>query len=310
MRLGAYVPNFAAETTQGRLQFYDWLGDSWCILFSHPADFTPVCTSELCRLAESHCEFWQRGVKLLALSCDRLRSHTSWLEDLKKFSRTLPTQFPYPIIADESRELAVMLDMIDENQKDNPEMAMTVRSLYIIGPDRRVKLTMQYPNSTGRSVEEILRVIDSLQLTSRLKCVATPSDWEPGKQLMILPHVKDEDLPALFPGGVDTVDTPSGQNYIRTTNDVWREPWRSRQPKQRQPEMFHPTLAAQSMDESTSLNEVIKFIDEVARMPNLKQMPLSDLMELTSSLVSETTYTQSTSERLQAMTKFLGALTL
>ncbi|KAK3923062.1 Peroxiredoxin-6 [Frankliniella fusca] len=309
MRLGQVVPNFLAETTAGRFQFYDWLGDSWCLLFSHPADFTPVCTSELSRLAESHSEFWKRGVKLLALSCDRLRSHHAWIEDLRRFCRNAPCEFPYPIISDETRELAVLLDMIDEDQKDNPEMAMTVRSVYVIGPDRKVKLTMQYPNSTGRSVDEMLRVIDSLQLTSRLKVVATPSDWEPGRQVMVLPHVKQEDLTALFPGGVDTIECPSGQTYIRTTSDIWREPWRTRAPPARPMETFHPTLAAQSMDESTSLNEVIKFIDDVARLPNLRQMPLGDLMELTSSLVTETTYTTSTSERLQAMTKFLRALT-
>ncbi|XP_026285343.1 peroxiredoxin-6 [Frankliniella occidentalis] len=310
MRLGQVVPNFLADTTAGRFQFYDWLGDSWCLLVSHPADFTPVCTSELSRLAESHNEFWKRGVKLLALSCDRLRSHHAWIEDLKRFCRNAPSEFPYPIISDESRDLAVLLDLIDEDQKDNPEMAMTVRSVYVIGPDRRIKLTMQYPNSTGRSMDEMLRVIDSLQLTSRLKVVATPSDWEPGKQVMVLPHVKQEDLPSLFPGGVDTIECPSGQTYIRTTSDIWREPWRTRAPPGRpMAETFHPTLAAQSMDESTSLNEVIKFIDDVARLPNLRQMPLGDLMELTSSLVTETTYTTSTSERLQAMTKFLRSLT-
>ncbi|KAE8750042.1 hypothetical protein FOCC_FOCC003166 [Frankliniella occidentalis] len=286
MRLGQVVPNFLADTTAGRFQFYDWLGDSWCLLVSHPADFTPVCTSELSRLAESHNEFWKRGVKLLALSCDRLRSHHAWIEDLKRFCRNAPSEFPYPIISDESRDLAVLLDLIDEDQKDNPEMAMTVRSV------------------------EMLRVIDSLQLTSRLKVVATPSDWEPGKQVMVLPHVKQEDLPSLFPGGVDTIECPSGQTYIRTTSDIWREPWRTRAPPGRpMAETFHPTLAAQSMDESTSLNEVIKFIDDVARLPNLRQMPLGDLMELTSSLVTETTYTTSTSERLQAMTKFLRSLT-
>lgn len=126
---------------------------------------------------------------------------------------------------------------------------------------------------------------------------------------MVLPHVKQEDLPKLFPAGVETIDCPSGQNYIRTTNDIWKEPWRNTPARQR-PMEFHPTLAAQSLDETTSINEVIKFIDEVARIPNLKQMPLGELMELTSELVTETTYTQSTNERLKAMTKFLRALTL
>nr|CAD7406528.1 unnamed protein product [Timema poppensis] len=251
MRLGATIPNFTAETTRGRIKFYDWLGDSWAVLFSHPADFTPVCTTELGRIAvhdhefkkrgvkviahssdftpvcttelgriavHDH-EFKKRGVKVIAHSCDKLRSHTDWVNDIKSYCRDIPGDFPYPIIGDEKRELAVLLDMIDEDSKDNEEAALTVRALYIIGPDKKLKLSMQYPASTGRNVDEILRVIDSLQLTTRLKVVATPANWTPGTKVMILPHVKDEDLPKLFPRGVEKISMPSGITYVRTTTD-------------------------------------------------------------------------------------------
>ncbi|CAG2053904.1 unnamed protein product [Timema podura] len=224
MRLGATIPNFTAETTQGRIKFYDWLGDSWAVLFSHPADFTPVCTTELGRIAVHDHEFKKRGVKVIAHSCDKLRSHTDWVNDIKSYCLDIPGDFPYPIIGDEKRELAVLLDMIDEDSKDNEEAALTVRALYIIGPDKKLKLSMQYPASTGRNVDEILRVIDSLQLTTRLKVVATPANWTPGTKVMILPHVKDEDLPKLFPKGVEKkgvekISMPSGITYVRTTTD-------------------------------------------------------------------------------------------
>nr|CAD7579343.1 unnamed protein product [Timema californicum] len=138
MRLRATIPNFTAETTQGRIKFYDWLGDSWAMLFSHPADFTPVCTTELGRIAVHDHEFKKRGVKVIAHSCDKLRSHTDWVNDIKSYCRDIPGDFPYPIIGDEKRELAVLLDMIDEDRKDNEEAALTVRALYIIGPDKKL----------------------------------------------------------------------------------------------------------------------------------------------------------------------------
>nr|CAD7406733.1 unnamed protein product [Timema cristinae] len=251
MRLGATIPNFKAETTQGPIKFYEWLGDSWCVLFSHPADFTPVCTTELGRIAVHDHEFKKRGVKVIAHSCDKLKDHKDWVADIKSYCLDIPGDFPYPIIGDEKRELAVLLDMIDEDSKDDPEVAMTVRALYIIGPDKKLKLSMQYPASTGRNVDEILRVIDSLQLTSRLKVIATPANWTdggeakendgdevsreetarnakkeqktasvlPGTKVMILPHVKDEDLPKLFPKGVEKINMPSGITYVRTTTD-------------------------------------------------------------------------------------------
>nr|CAD7194188.1 unnamed protein product [Timema douglasi] len=218
MRLGATIPNFTAETTRGRIKFYDWLGDSWAVLFSHPADFTPVCTTELGRIAVHDHEFKKRGVKVIAHSCDKLRT-SNLTVGIFPACRDIPGDFPYPIIGDEKRELAVLLDMIDEDSKDNEEAALTVRALYIIGPDKKLKLSMQYPASTGRNVDEILRVIDSLQLTTRLKVVATPANWTPGTKVMILPHVKDEDLPKLFPRGVEKISMPSGITYVRTTTD-------------------------------------------------------------------------------------------
>ncbi|XP_044740069.1 peroxiredoxin-6-like [Chrysoperla carnea] len=219
MRIGAVIPNFEAQTTKGPLNFYDFQGDSWVVLFSHPADFTPVCTTELGRMAVHNPEFIKRNVKLLAHSCDKLQSHTDWVNDIKSYCRDIPGDFPYPIISDEHRTLAVKLDMIDEDSKDNEELAVTVRALYIIDPNHKMRLSMLYPQSTGRNVDEVLRCIDSLQLTDKVKVIATPANWVPGDKVMILPHVKDEELPKLFPGGVDKVSMPSGITYVRTTTN-------------------------------------------------------------------------------------------
>ncbi|XP_073987566.1 peroxiredoxin-6-like [Rhodnius prolixus] len=219
MRLGSTVPDFKASTTHGPISFHEWIGSSWCVLFSHPADFTPVCTTELGRIAVFKGEFDKRGVKLIALSCDKLKDHTDWINDIKSYCRDIPGDFPYPIISDEDRKLAVKLDMLDEQNRNNEESAKTIRALYIIDPNKKLRLSMIYPMSTGRNVDEILRVIDSLQLTDKLQFVATPANWIPGDKVMILPTVKDEDLPKLFPKGVDKVSMPSGQNYVRTTTD-------------------------------------------------------------------------------------------
>ncbi|GLH08265.1 Peroxiredoxin 1 [Gryllus bimaculatus] len=219
MKLETVIPNFKAQTTEGPISFYEWQGNSWVVLFSHPADFTPVCTTELGRIAVHNPHFQKRNTKLIALSCDKLKDHNDWVADIKSYCLDIPGAFPYPIIADESRELAVSLDMIDAVNKDNPELAMTVRALYIISPDHKLKLSMNYPASTGRNVDEILRCIDSLQLVSRLKVVATPANWTPGEKVMILPSVKEEELPRLFPKGVDKVSMPSGKVYVRTTTD-------------------------------------------------------------------------------------------
>lgn len=219
MRLGAIVPDFSAVSTKGPVNFYEFLGDSWCVFFSHPADFTPVCTTELGKMAVLVDEFTKRNVKVLGLSCDKLESHVDWINDIKSYCLDIKGEFPYPIISDVSRDLAVKLDMISEEDKDNPELAMTIRSLYIIGPDKKVKLMMVYPTSTGRNIQEILRCIDSLQLCYTKKTVATPVNWVPGEKVMILPSVKDEDLDELFPKGHEKCSMPSSVNYLRTTTD-------------------------------------------------------------------------------------------
>ncbi|KAE8749963.1 Peroxiredoxin-5-like [Frankliniella occidentalis] len=219
MRIGQVIPNFTAQTTQGPIDFYRWQGESWVVLFSHPSDFTPVCTTELGRIAVHFPEFQKRNTKLLAHSCDSLQSHKDWVNDIKSYCLDIPGDFPYPIIGDETRELAVQLDMIDEDHKDDPETALTVRALYIVGPDHKLKLAMHYPMSTGRNVDEILRCLDSLQLTTRLPYVATPANWTPGTKVMILPSVKETDIPKLFPKGVEKVSMPSGVVYVRTTTD-------------------------------------------------------------------------------------------
>ncbi|XP_055921003.1 peroxiredoxin-6-like [Eupeodes corollae] len=219
MRLGATVPNFKVDSTKGPIQFYDWLGESWCVFFSHPADFTPVCTTELGRMAVHQHEFAKRNTKLLAHSVDQLASHVDWVNDIKSYCLDIPGDFPYPIIADPNRDLAVSFGLLDEEQKKDPEIGKTIRGLFIISPDKKLRLSMFYPMSTGRNVDEILRCIDSLQLTDRLKVIATPANWTPGTKVMILPTVTDEDAKKLFPKGFDKVSMPSGVNYVRTTEN-------------------------------------------------------------------------------------------
>ncbi|XP_055697492.1 peroxiredoxin-6-like [Phlebotomus papatasi] len=217
MFLGEIIPNFEAQTTQGSFNFYEWLEDSWCVLFSHPADFTPVCTTELGRIAVFFPEFTKRNCKLLAHSVDDLKKHVEWVNDIKNYCLDIPGEFPYPILADPERKLAVQLGMINAEQERDPEVVQTVRSLFIISPDKRLRLSMTYPASTGRNVDEILRCIDSLQLVDRLKIVATPANWTPGEKVMILPEVTDQYANMLFPKGIDSVPMPSGIKYIRTT---------------------------------------------------------------------------------------------
>ncbi|GAB0093147.1 peroxiredoxin-6 [Sergentomyia squamirostris] len=217
MYLEEIVPDFEAQSTKGPLRFYDWIGESWCVLFSHPADFTPVCTTELGRIAVHYPEFAKRNCKLLAHSVDDLGKHVDWVNDIKSYCLDIPGEFPYPILADPQRDLAVRFGMIDEKQRNNPSVALTVRSLFIISPDKRLRLSMTYPASTGRNVDEILRCIDSLQLVDRLKVIATPANWTPGEKVMILPEVTDEEAEKMFPKGIDRVSMPSGINYVRTT---------------------------------------------------------------------------------------------
>ncbi len=204
LRLGDEAPNFTAETTAGTVNFHEWLGDGWGILFSHPKDFTPVCTTELGAVAKISDEFKKRNVKVLAVSVDPLDSHKSWINDINE---TQNCTVNYPIIADPDRTVANLYDMIHPNALDN----MTVRSVFVIGPDKKVKLTLTYPASTGRNFDEILRVVDSLQLTAKHQ-VATPANWKDGEDCIIVPAVKDEEIPSKFPKGHRAV-----KPYLRFT---------------------------------------------------------------------------------------------
>jgi len=204
LRLGDDAPNFKAKTSQGEIDFYDYLGDSWGVLFSHPADYTPVCTTELGKTASLKDEFDKRNVKVVALSVDTVESHKGWINDINE---TQGVEVNFPIIGDENREIALAYDMIHPNAS----LTATVRSLFIIGPDKKIKLTITYPASTGRNFQEILRVIDSLQLTANYS-VATPADWKDGEDVVVVPAIKTEDIPAKFPKGHKIV-----KPYLRTT---------------------------------------------------------------------------------------------
>ena len=204
LRLGDEAPNFTAETTAGTINFHEWLGDGWGILFSHPKHFTPVCTTELGTVAKITEDFAKRNVKVLAVSVDPLDSHKGWINDINE---TQQCTVQYPIIADPDRQVANLYDMIHPNALDN----MTVRSVFVVGPDKKIKLTLTYPASTGRNFDEILRVVDSLQLTAKHQ-VATPANWKDGEDCIIVPAVKDEEIPAKFPKGHRAV-----KPYLRYT---------------------------------------------------------------------------------------------
>jgi alkyl hydroperoxide reductase subunit AhpC len=204
LRLGDTAPDFTAETSEGKVEFHKWLGDSWGILFSHPADYTPVCTTELGTVAKLQGEFKKRNVKTIALSVDSVDSHLSWIKDINE---TQHCSVNYPIIADPNFEVSKLYDMVHPNASDK----FTVRSVFIIGADKKVKLILTYPASTGRNFDEILRVIDSLQLTANYS-VATPANWKDGEDVVIAPAIKDEDIPAKFPKGYTKI-----KYYLRTT---------------------------------------------------------------------------------------------
>ncbi|XP_029474172.1 peroxiredoxin-6-like [Rhinatrema bivittatum] len=215
--LGDLFPNFEAETTCGKIKFHDFLGNSWGILFSHPRDYTPVCTTELGRAAQLYPEFEKRGVKMIALSIDNVTDHHGWSKDINAYNGEEPTDtLPFPLIADDKRDLAIALGMLDPDERDNTGMPLTARCVFIIGPDKKLKLSILYPATTGRNFDEILRVVDSLQLTAKQK-VATPVDWQQGDRVMVLPNIPEEDACKLFPRGVFTKDLPSGKKYLRYT---------------------------------------------------------------------------------------------
>lgn len=204
LRLGDLAPNFQAQTSAGNIDFYEYLGTGWGVLFSHPADYTPVCTTELGRTASLQAEFEKRNVKVLALSVDSVESHKSWIKDINE---TQQVNVGFPIIADEDKSIAHAYDMIHPNASET----FTVRSLFIIGPDKKVKLIITYPASTGRNFVEVLRVIDSLQLTAGYS-VATPADWKEGEDVIVALNVSTDDAIKKFPKGVDVI-----KPYLRYT---------------------------------------------------------------------------------------------
>lgn len=206
IRLGDIAPDFTADSSEGTIKFYDYLGDSWGILFSHPADFTPVCTTELGTAAKFKGEFEKRNVKMLALSVDPKDSHLKWIEDINE---TQQTTMNFPIIADSDKKVSTLYDMIHPNANDS----MTVRSVYIVAPDKTVKLMLTYPASTGRNFYELLRVVDSLQLTAYHK-VATPANWKQGEKVVVSPSIPTAQAREIFVKGVEEI-----KPYLRMTPD-------------------------------------------------------------------------------------------
>ena len=204
IRLGDEAPDFTAETTEGEINFYDYLGDGWGVLFSHPRDFTPVCTTELGAAAKLKPEFDKRGVKIIGLSIDPSDAHHEWAKDIEE---TQGARLNFPVIADHDKKVADLYDMIHPNASDT----FTVRSVFVVGADKKVKLTLTYPAGTGRNFDEILRVIDSLQLTAN-HSVATPANWRDGDDCIIVPSISDEEARAKFPKGFKTV-----KPYLRVT---------------------------------------------------------------------------------------------
>jgi alkyl hydroperoxide reductase subunit AhpC len=204
LQLGDEAPDFTAETTEGTVSFHEWLGDSWGVLFSHPKDFTPVCTTELGAVAKLKSEFDKRNTKVLAISVDDVEHHKQWVPDINE---TQGTTVNFPIIADSDKKVADLYGMIHPKAGDS----VTVRSVFIVGPDKKIKLTITYPQSTGRNFQEILRVLDSLQLTAKYQ-VATPADWKDGEDVIIVPAVSDEAAKEKFPKGWDAV-----RPYLRLT---------------------------------------------------------------------------------------------
>ena len=204
VRIGDEAPNFTADTTEGKIDFHEWKAGKWAVLFSHPRDFTPVCTTELGAVAKLKSEFDKRNTKVVAVSVDPMESHQGWIGDINEVCNT---QVNFPLIADPEKKVADLYDMIHPNASDTA----TVRSVFVVGPDNKVKLMLTYPASTGRNFQEILRAIDSLQLTAGYK-VATPADWKQGDDVIIVPAVSDDDAKKQFPNGFKTV-----KPYLRVT---------------------------------------------------------------------------------------------
>jgi alkyl hydroperoxide reductase subunit AhpC len=200
LRIGDEAPNFTADTTQGKIAFHQWIGDGWAILFSHPKDFTPVCTTELGYMAKLQPEFARRNCKVMGLSIDPVEDHQRWSKDIEETQGTAPN---YPMVGDADLNLAKLYDMIHPNATGGKRTAAdnaTIRSVFVVGPDKKIKLTLTYPMSTGRNFDEVLRVLDSIQLTAKHK-VATPVNWKPGEDVIIVPAVSDDEAKQKYPSG-------------------------------------------------------------------------------------------------------------
>ena len=219
LRINDIAPDFTASSTQGEISLHNWIADGWAVLFSHPKDFTPVCTTELGSLAKLETEFVKRNVRVIGLSVDPVNDHNAWLDDIEEITTARPT---YPIIADSELKVAKLYGMLPTSTEGNSDGRtaadnQTVRTVFVIGPDKRIKLFLTYPMATGRNFNELLRVIDSLQLTAKHK-VATPADWNRGDDVIIIPSVKDEEAKELFPDGWTTI-----KPYFRKVADPLRK---------------------------------------------------------------------------------------
>ncbi|XP_073012460.1 1-Cys peroxiredoxin-like [Typha latifolia] len=214
LTIGDVIPDLLVDTTHGPIQLHEFVGDAWAVMFSHPADFTPVCTTELGKMAAYSGEFEKRGVKLLGFSCDDVASHVEWIKDIEAY--TPGCNVKYPIVADPTREVIKQLNMVDPDQKDDSGVELPSRALHVVGPDKRIKLSILYPATTGRNMDEVLRVVDSLQKTAKYK-VATPVNWKLGDKVVISPSVPNHEADKMFPQGYETVDLPSKKEYLRFT---------------------------------------------------------------------------------------------
>ncbi|KAL6519732.1 1-Cys peroxiredoxin [Orobanche minor] len=215
LTIGDTLPDLEVETTHGKIKLHEFVSDSFTIIFSHPGDFTPVCTTELGKMAAYADKFAERGVKLLGLSCDDVESHNRWIKDIEAYNKG--SKVTYPIAADPHRQIIKQLNMVDPDEKDSSGQQVPSRALHIVGPDKKIKLSFLYPASTGRNMDEVVRVLDSLQRACKHK-IATPANWKPGEKVVISPSVSSDEAKRMFPQGFDTVDLPSNKDYLRFTN--------------------------------------------------------------------------------------------
>ncbi|EFJ31859.1 hypothetical protein SELMODRAFT_164163 [Selaginella moellendorffii] len=210
--IGDEIPDIHADSTHGPINLHEFCKNNWTLVFSHPADFTPVCTTELGSVAKYQPEIEKRGAKLLGLSCDTVEEHKAWTKDVEAY--TTGACVKYPIMADPTREISRKLNMLDPDEKDSSGQPVASRALHIVGPDCRIRVSFMYPASVGRNFDEVIRVLDALQLSSKHK-IACPVNWKPGDHVVISPSVSDEEAKKMFPQGYKTVDLPSGKKYMR-----------------------------------------------------------------------------------------------